>query len=427
MEERLVRNSVQQAYTDQQRACLQASMLHHNDRTSVVHSTQPFLSMAWSNNYFPVYQSGLSIPFGLSVCADSVNPRVTRRVPSTSEHLIRWTENYRCRASLQAAMKPPLPVAQRTPISLPAALKTPLPAALNVPRRFRPRYNQTPAFAQDGSVVLENVSFAEYAATFHPQRSQHAVRSMVAEVPVLDKSRYSGTATGYHHVGDSEYQYQQSEPQSFFNDRTIRLQFGGATRNVANVSTKVAETPITIDVRNCYALQEANNGCIKDDDPARGNGGDVVCNGDDDGRADSDDGCQTCSEDEDDATEEDKDDVSCNTIDGGGSDDKTREAVTNLLAVMVKESRKRKLYRYGNGRSSKRRSTKTQRSNETETVNKLLSFTRMRCPYQEYPRARQTLPQPNMSNMSNNKSVFWASDDYIQETSLAVKALLDKY
>ena len=319
-----------------------------------------------------------------------------------------------------------LPVAQRTPISLPAALKTPLPATLNVPRRFRPRYNQTPAFAQDGSVVLEKVSFAEYAAAFHPERSQHTVRPMVAEVPVLDKSRYSGTATGYHHVGDSEYQYQQSEPQSFFNDRIIRLQFGGSTRNIANVS-KVAETAITIDVKNCHALQEANSGCAKDDDPATGNGGDVVYNGDDDDRTDWDHGCQTCSEDEDDTAVDDKDDVACNISAGGGSDEKTREAVTNLLAVMAKESRKRKRYRIGNGRASRRRPTRTQGLNETETVNKLLSFTHMRCPYQEYPRARQTFPQPNMSVMSNNKSIFWASDDYILETSLAVQALLEKY
>ena len=424
MEERLFRNRVQQAYTDQQRACLQASMLHHNDRTSVVHSTQPFLSMAWSNNYFPVYQSGLSIPFGLSVCAESVNPRVTRRVPSTSEQLIRWTENYRCRASLQAAMKPRLPVAQRTQISLPAALKTSLPAALNVQRRFRPRYIQTPAFAQDGSVAHEKVSFVEYAGSFHPQLAHHAVRSMAADVPVLDKSTYSGTATEWRHIGDNEYQ--QSEPQSFFNIRTIHSQFGGATRNVANVS-KVTETAITIDVKNCYSLQEANNSCAKDDDPATGNGGDVVCNGDDDGRVDSDDGCQTCSEDEDDTADDDNDNASCNTSVGGGSDEKTREAVANLLAGMAKESRKRKRYRNGNGRASRRRSTGTQRSNETETVNKLLSFTRMRCPYQEYPRARQTVPQPNMSCTSNNKSIFWASDDYILETSLAVKALLDKY
>ena len=192
MEERLFRNSAQQAYTDQQHACLQPSMFHGNDRMSVVHSTQPFSSMGWSSSYFPVYQSGMSIPFGLFVCAESVNPRVTSRMPSTSENLIRWTENYRYGASLQAAMKPPLPVAQRTPISLPAALKTPLPAALNMPRRFRPRYNQTPAFAQDGSVVLENVSFVEYGGSFHPQLTQHAVRSMVADVPVLDKSKYSG-------------------------------------------------------------------------------------------------------------------------------------------------------------------------------------------------------------------------------------------
>ena len=421
MEERIVRNSAQHAYTDQQRACLPPSMFHRNDRMSVtvVHSTQPFSSVAWSDSYFPVYQSGMSMPFGLSVCADSVNPRMTRRVPSTSEHLIRWKENYRCRASLQAAMKPPLPVTQRTPISLPAALKTSLPVALNVQRRFRPRYNQTPAFAQDGSVVLEKVSFAEYAASFHTQRSQHTVRSMVAEVPVLDKSRYSGTATGYHHVGDNEYK--QMEPQSFFNDRTIH------SRNIANVS-KVAETAITIDVRNCYALQEANSGCATDDDPATGNGGDVVCNGDDDGRTEWDDGCQTCSEDEDDTAEEDNDEVPCNIIDdgGGGSDEKTREAVTNLLAVMAKEPRKRRRRRMGNGRASRRRSTKTQRSNETETVNKLLSFTHMRCPYQEYRKPGQTLPQPNMSSMSN-KSVFWASEDYILETSLAVKALLDKY
>ena len=194
------------------------------------------------------------------------------------------------------------------------------------------------------------------------------------------------------------------------------------------MSTKVAETAITIDVRNCYALQEANNGCTKDDGPGRGNGGDVVCNGDDDGRADYDGGCQTCSEDEDDAAVEDNYEVRCNIIDdgGGGSDEKTREAVTNLLTVMAKESRKRKRYRNGNGRTSRRRSTRTQGLNETATVNKLLSFTRMRCPYQEYQRARQTVPQTNMS-CTSNKSVFWASDDYIQETSLAVKALLDKY
>ena len=423
MQERLVRSSAQQAYTDQ---CLQASMFHRNDMMSVVHSTQPFSSMAWSNSYLPVYQSGMSVPFGLSVCAESANPRVTRRVPSTSEHLIRWTENYRCRASLQVAMKPPLPVVQRTPISLPAALKTSLPAALNMPRRFRPGYHQRPVFAQGGSVVLEKVSFAEYAASFHPQRAQHAVRSMVAEVPVQDNIKYSGTATEWRHVGDNEYQ-QSEQPQSFFNDRTIRLQFGGATRNVANVP-KVAETAITIDVKNCYALQEANSGCATDADPATGNGGDVVCNGDDDGRTEWDDGCQTCSEDEDDTAEEDNDDASCNTSDdgGGGSDEKTREAVTNLLAVMAKESRKRKRLQHANGRASRRRPTRTQGLNETETVNKLLNFTHMRCPYQEYRSTRQTVPQPNMS-CTSHKSVFWASDDYILETSLAVKALLDKY
>ena len=376
-------------------------------------------------SYIPVYQSGMTIPFGLSVCADSVKPRVTRRTPSISERMIRWPVNDRCRASLQAAMKPPLPVALRT--SIPDALKMPLPAALSVPRRCRPRFHQTPAFASDTSVVLEKVSFVEYAGSFHQQRAQHAACSLIADVPKLDKSNYSGrsTATKWHHVGDNEYQ--QSEPQSLLTNRTIHSQFGGARRKIVNVS-KGAETSITIDGKNCYALKEANSGCVADNDPAAGNVGVVTGNGcprnDGDGGGDDwDDGCQTCSE----VEEEEKDDVSCSISEGGGSDEKTREAVANLLAVMTKERRNRKRRRRCNGRASRRLSTRTRGPNETGTVNKLLSFTRMRCPYQEYPRACQTVTPPDISCSSHNKSVFWASDDYIQETSHAVKVLLEKY
>ena len=403
MEEQLHWNSSHHVTPDQNLCCLPPGMFPIQNKMAAIHSAPSctFSSLAWGGVY-PVglYQHGMTIPFGVSVCAEPVSTHVMRRAPPITGPMIHWPANNRSRSLFPAALNPPLTV----------ALRTPIPASLNVPRRFSS--HRTPG----ASVVHEKVSFVEPAdySSFQPERAQLPVR---AGVPGASTSIYRDMAAEWHQAVDAGYMCSEAHPCTNYN--AIPLQFGG-------VMYDIAESSATSDVNSYYTSQEVRDGCpvaTADDCRATGPAEKASNGGDNDGRGEWDETCQSCSEEEDEIGEV-VEAASCDADDSGGSDAKTREAVSNLLTIMAEERRSRRWRRLANRRVPGKRPTEP--GNMNETVRKLISFTRMRCPYQEPERACNTVQPPNRACMSV-KSVFWASDDYIQETTYAVKVLLEKY
>jgi len=402
MDERLLWNAAQQVPPEQKLCYLPKAMFPVQNKMAAM-PPRTFSSLAWGGA-FPGYQQAMSIPYGISMSANPVNPYVMRRTPSIAVPTIHWHRNNRGHASFPAVLKTPFP----------AAMRAPLPVALNVPRRYSG--HRMPAFVSGVSAVHENISFVDSAS----------YGSLLAE-PVHAVDVQGAGTYNYRQWQRAVETAAETQPCPGYDATPVQLNLSGGVDVGAHVYDDAARTPSASN--GFYNSQEVPDGCraavATDDADADGNGdGPAVgpdenaCEAGDDDLGEWDETCQSCSEDEEESA------VDIGDGAGAGSDEKTRDAVANLLTVMAEERRNRRWRRLANRRASGKRKAGVGSMNET--VRKLISFTRMRCPYQEPVRSCDGI-QPAGRACMNVKSVFWASDDYIQETTYAVKVLLEKY
>ncbi|KAK2187251.1 hypothetical protein NP493_172g03088 [Ridgeia piscesae] len=387
MDERLLWNAAQQVPPEQKLCYLPKAMFPVQNKMAAM-PPRTFSSLAWGGA-FPGYQQAMSIPYGISMSANPVNPYVMRRTPSIAVPTIHWHRNNRGHASF------------------PAVLKTPFPSAMNVPRRYSG--HRMPAFVSGVSAVHENISFVDSAS----------YGSLLAE-PVHAVDVQGAGTYNYRQWQRAVETAAETQPCPGYDATPVQLNLSGVVDVGAHVYDDAARTPSASN--GFYNSQEVPDGCraavATDDADADGQWRRNACEAGDDDLGEWDETCQSCSEDEEESA------VDIGDGAGAGSDEKTRDAVANLLTVMAEERRNRRWRRLANRRASGKRKAGVGSMNET--VRKLISFTRMRCPYQEPVRSCDGI-QPAGRACMNVKSVFWASDDYIQETTYAVKVLLEKY
>ena len=413
MEERLLWNAAQHVPPEQKLCYLPKAMFPVQNKMAAM-PPRTFSSLAWGGA-FPGYQQAMSVPYGISMSANPVNPYVMRRTPSIAVPTIHWHRNNRGHASFPAVLKTPFP----------AALRAPVPVALNVPRRYSG--HRMPAFVSGVSAVHEQISFVDSAS----------YGSLLAE-PVRAVDVQGAGTYNYRQWQRAVETAAETQPCPGYDATPVQLNLSGVVDVGAHMYDDAARTPSASS--GFYNSQEVPDGCraavATDDADGNGDGPAVsvsvpvsvpvgpdenACEAGDDDLGEWDETCQSCSEDE----EESAGDIGDGDGAGAGSDEKTRAAVANLLTVMAEERRNRRWRRLANRRASGKRTAGVGSMNET--VRKLISFTRMRCPYQEPMRSCDGMQSAGRGACMNVKSVFWASDDYIQETTYAVKVLLEKY